>query len=195
MADSSSNVGINNLRIKKKTSQHNENFGADNDYDNYNKSGNGDSSNSKSFISSTPRTRKDVYYDTKHKLSNVLKHELPKDFHGITVHDFGYIDSRAAFHTQTQILPIGYKCEVFFNPKKTLVEKAGDSSSASSPRKAICEIIQSAGRPEFTLLDTYNNESYSHQVESELWKKVIQLMLIFIIMLADKTNGLFFPKN
>jgi hypothetical protein len=72
-----------------------------------------------------------------------------------------------------QIYPIGYKCEVMFSPKKSLIEKAGDTPSASMPRKAICEINQIYGRPEFTILDTFNNEKYSSQIEADLWKKVM----------------------
>jgi hypothetical protein len=51
-----------------------------------------------------PRTRKDVHQEAKQKLMNITSQKmLPKDFNGVIVHNFGFIDPRAAFHTYKYI--------------------------------------------------------------------------------------------
>jgi len=138
-----------------------------------------------SGLSSSSMSRQSVHAAAA-KALNEMRTKLPTLIKEITVHRFGKIDARSAFHSANRLYPLGYKCTILFPnqiPKMKAsadthegsikVDGKADEQHIAADRTFMCEIRESSGRPEFLITDTHSSVSASAYSEADAWKKVI----------------------
>jgi len=92
---------------------------------------------------------------------------LPATFDGLTVLDFGVLDTRSGFETLTQLYPVGYKCE------QTVYTT--NFFKGPSTTHVVCEVSELDGFPEFRVTVKNSGDTFLASTEAAVWKKVNDL--------------------